>query len=203
MVRYRGRVTIDGETRYVAFPASKSEAYVVRGYHVGNLLEATLTRDTTHHHVFNEDTQEPVELFALQRFHRGEGAEYSHFLGNLETAARLLARGDHGYKIHTSAEDGNVILSMTARLLQPDGLIHTEICHEQTFTDPDSSLALVQANEKATELRAQARTLNEAWVEQRDARLAQIRAAYDRDDEKEAAAEELHELVDTEALDDD
>lgn len=196
-------MTIDGETRFAAFPASKSEAYVVRGYHVGHQLEATLTRDTTHHHVFSEDTHEPVELFALRRFHRDDGAEYSHFLGNLETAARLLARGDHGYKIHTEARDGNVILSMTGRLLQPDGLIHTEVPFEQTFSDPDSSLALVEANERATELRAQARTLNQEWIEQRDARLAEVRAAYDRDDEKDAAAAELQQLVDTEARDDD
>ena len=109
-----------------------------------------------------------------------------------------MARGEYGYHVHTRADDGNVILSMISRLLRPDGLVHTEVCHEQTFSEPDSSLALVEANEKAAELREQAKTLNEQWVEERDARLAEIRAGYDRDDEKVEAAEQLQQLVEDE-----
>jgi hypothetical protein len=188
----------DGATRFIAYPVSKSEAFVVRGYRVGGFVEATLTRDTRHHHVFSEDTFEPVELFALKRFRPTEGAAYSYYLGNLEDAAKVCAKSELGYRVHTRAENGKVILEMTARLIQPDGEMHTEICHEQAFEDPDSSLALVEANEKAVELREQAKSLNEQWIEERDSRLAEVRAAYDRDDEQRAAAEELQQLVDAE-----
>jgi hypothetical protein len=189
----------DGTTRFIPYQASKTEAYVVRGYHAGPFLEATLTRDNCHHHVFAEDSFEPVELLALKRFRPAEGAAYSHFLGNLEDAAKLAAKAELGYRVHTRAEDGKVILQLTARLLQPDGDVHTEICDEHAFEDPDSSLALVQANEKAAELRDQAKDLNEQWIETRDSQLADVRAAYDRDDEQAAAAEELQRLVDAEA----
>jgi hypothetical protein len=188
----------DGATRFAAYPVSKDEAFVVRGYRVGGFVEATLTRDVCHHHVFSEDNFEPLELFALKRFRPSEGAAYSHYLGNLEDAAKRAAKGELGYRVHTRAENGQVILEMTGRLIQPDGEMHTEICHEQAFEDPDSSLALVQANEKAAELRDRAKGLNEQWIEQRDSHLAEVRAAYDRDDEQQAAAEELQQLVDAE-----
>ena len=187
---------IDGATRFAIYPVSKNEAFVVRGYRAGSFLEVTLTRDVSHHHVFSEDSFEPIELLALKRFRPTDGAAYSHYLGNLEDAAQLAAKGELGYRVHTSAEDGKVVITLIGRVLQPDGRTQTELYNRESFEDPDSSLALVAANERGAELRQKAAELNEDWVSQRADLLARVREQYDRDDEQQAAAEELQELVD-------
>ncbi|MHB8692381.1 MAG: hypothetical protein ACYDHH_14165 [Solirubrobacteraceae bacterium] len=188
----------DPETRFFSFPASDSESYVVRGYHAGHLLELTLSRDARHKHHFNEDTFTPVEILAVKRFRHSEMAAYSSYAGHLEDTAALAARGELGYHVHTAAVDGKVEISLVARLLQADGKVHTEISDQQTFEDPDSSIALVEANERATELRAKAEGLNEEWIERLNADVAAVRAGYDHDDEQAAAAEQLQRLVDAE-----
>jgi hypothetical protein len=178
---------------------SDAEAYVVRGRAVGRFVEISLSRDMRHGHSFRSDSYRPAELIMFKRFPQRAVAEYSAYAGNLETAARIAARGELGYTVHTAAEAGSIVISLVARLLAPDGTIRTEITHEQRFSDPDSDLALVRANEKAVELRAMAEKLNEQWTSLRDAHLIELRAQYEESDAQAAAATRLQQLVDDEA----
>jgi hypothetical protein len=59
------------------------------------------------------------------------------------------------------------------------------------FEDPESTSALVQANERATELRAIAHDMNEQWESQHEARLLERQAEYDEADSRQRAADEL------------
>jgi hypothetical protein len=58
----------------------------------------------------------------------------------------------------------------------------------------------VQANEKATELRAIAEQLNDEWASARDASLRELRAEYDRADAQARAAEDLRRIIDAEGI---
>jgi hypothetical protein len=191
-------VAVDPASRFLAFPASEEESYVVRGEQAGAFVEISLTRDARRKRRFGSDTYTPVELIAFKRFRPTDMAGYSAYAGNLETAGEIAARGQLGYTIRTNAETGKVQIALIARLLTPDGRVHTEISHEQSFEDPDSDVALVQANERATELTTLAESLNEQWVSLRDDRLQALRAEYDRDDQQAAAAQGLQRIVDEE-----
>lgn len=185
---------------FVAIPASDDEAYVVEGHHIGAWVEMTLTRASRQRRRFGSDSYTPTDLLALKRFRRGDIAGYTTFAGHLEDSARVAGRGQLGYSVYTAAEGGTVSVSLVARLLGPDGRVHTEISHENRFDDADSELALVQANEKATELRAIAEQLNDEWASARDASLRELRAEYDRADAQARAAEDLRRIIDAEGI---
>jgi hypothetical protein len=184
--------------RFQAFPASEMESYVVRGLRAGPFVEISLSRDARHRRHFGSENYEPIELLALKRFRPTDIAGYSAFAGNLEVAADIAARGKLGYTVHTSADNGRVRISLVGRLLAPDGRVRTAISHEQSFDDPDTAVALVQANERAVELSGMAEELNDEWASERNARVSELRADYDRADADADAAEELQRIVDGE-----
>lgn len=186
--------------RFQAFAASDAQSYVVRGLRAGRFVEISLSRDVRSKHHFGSETYEPVELLALKRFRPADIAGYSAYAGNLEVAADIAARGKLGYTVHTSADQGRVRISLVARLLAPDGRVRTEISHDQSFEDPDTEVALVRANEKAAELSTIAEELNESWASERNAKLSELRADYDRADSDTHAAEELQRIVDAERV---
>jgi hypothetical protein len=191
-------VTIDPVLPNRAFPASEHEGYVVEGCFAGPFVEISLSRATRHTHRFGSDSYTAIEQLALKRFGRDEEAEYGEYAGNLEDAARIAARGELGYDVQTTAEDGKVKVKLIARLLAPDGRIHTDISHEESFEDADSELALVRANEKATELRALAEELGEQWTSERRSNLLKLRAEYDEADARLKSAQDLKRIVDAE-----
>jgi hypothetical protein len=190
--------TRDPYFRFLAHPVSDTEAYIVRGRTLGPLVEISLGRESKHKRRFGADSYTPIELLALKRFRHGELAAYAAYAGNLDVAAGIAVRGELGYTVRVAAEDGKVRISIVARLLAPDGRVHTDISHDHTFEDPDSGLALVQANEKATELRAIAEQLNDHWVTVRRAHLLDLRAGYDKADAEAESANELRRIVDAE-----
>jgi hypothetical protein len=185
---------------FAYYPTSEDagESFVVRGREVGPFIEISLSRDRHHTHGSKRGTFEPLELLAMKRFGHQDMAGYTAYAGNLESAASLAARGQLGYSVDTELEGGVVRISLIARLMAPDGRVHTEITHEQSFDDPDSEAALVQANEQATELRANAEQLNDDLATTRAAALEELRAEYDKADEQADAAAELQRIVDSE-----
>jgi hypothetical protein len=193
-------MTSDPSFRFQAYPVSDDESFVVRGLRAGPFVEISLSRDTRHKHRFGSENYEPVELVALKRFRPTDIAGYSAYAGNLEVAAELAARGKLGYTVHTAANGGRVSISLVARLLADDGRVHTELSHEESFEDPDTEVALVRANEKAAELNVKAEELNDQWAAERNARLSELRADYDRADSDARAAEELQRIVDAERV---
>jgi hypothetical protein len=191
-------LTIGPSLPFVAIPSSKDEAYVVQGSAAGDQVEVSLSRASRRRHLLGSYSYTALELFALRRFRRSDVSGYSSYAGHLEDAARVAARGELGYTVYTSVDDGVVAVSLVARLLGADGRVHTEISHESRFEEPDSELALVQANETATELRSSAAELNDQWASTNAARLAELRAQYDQADAQAQAAEELLHIVEAE-----
>jgi hypothetical protein len=120
------------------------------------------------------------------------------YAASLEDAARSAAHGELGYEVHTTAEPSGVRVSLVARLLGPDGHVKTEISDEHYFEEPDSHTALVQANEKATELRSQAEQLNNDWVSLRRARVLELQTEYEKADAQAQAAQSLQDIIDAE-----
>lgn len=192
-------MTSDSSFRFQAYASSDEESYVVRGLRAGPFVEISLSRDARHKRRFGSESYEPVELLALKRFRPTDIAGYSTYAGNLEVAADIAARGKLGYTVHTSSDNGRVRISLVARLLAPDGRVRTEISHEQSFEDPDSQVALVQASEKAAELSSVAEELNDQWASVRSATVSDLRADYDRADADVQAADELQRIVDAES----
>jgi hypothetical protein len=112
---------------------------------------------------------------------------------HLEDAARYAARGELGYTLNSVVDDAGVRISLVARLIADDGHLETEISHEQHLEDPE------QANEKANELRAVARELNDEWASRRRARLLELRTEYEKADARaEAADARLDRIIDAE-----
>ena len=181
-----------------SIPASDHEVYMVGGSLVGRFVEMSLCRVRRERHRSGLEELVPVELLALKRFRRGEIAEYSSYAGHLEDTARIAARGQLGYTVEVTADDGTVKLCLVARLLDVDGFVHTDISHEWLFREPGSHAALVRANEKAVELRELAGALNEQWASVRAANLASRRAVYEQVDADARAAEELKGIIDSE-----
>ena len=179
-------------------PAEGDEYLVVRGRQVHGQVEISLSRDRRERRRFGSDTYSPVELLAVRRFDHVDSAHYMAYANALADAARYAARGELGYTVDTVAEGGSVRVSLVARLLAEDGHIRTEVSHEQSFEDPDSHAALVQASEKATELRSLAEKLNDNWNSVHQARLLQIQAEYERADADAEAARGLDSILDTE-----
>jgi hypothetical protein len=191
-------VTLDSSLPFFAAPASDDESYVVRGRMVGRFVEISLSRDSRERHRFRSDSYTPIELLALKRFRPAEVSAYTAYAGELETAADVAARGELGYTVHTVSENGQLRIALIARLLTADGRVQTEISHEHSFEDPDSQVVLVQANEKATEIRAEAQGLNDKWVSARAAQLLELRAGYDEADAQAKAGDDLQRIVDAE-----
>lgn len=90
-------------------------------------------------------------------------------------------------------------MGLVARLLTESGELRTVTSHRCRFDDPDSHASLVQATEKATELRALAQQLNENWSSLRASRLLEIQTGYERAEAAAAAADELQRIVESEA----
>jgi hypothetical protein len=178
-------------------PAQGEECYVVRGRRVGSSVEITLSRDR-HQHKHGSDTYTPLELMAVRRFEYGDTTGYTTYADGLEDAARYAARGELGYTVSTAADGPSVCVSLVARLLTESGVVKTDVSHEHRFEDPDSQVALVQANERAEELRALAEQLNENWASLHQARLLEIQARYEQADEQDEAASELQRIVESE-----
>jgi hypothetical protein len=183
---------------FVVIPASDDEACIVQGVHVGGWVEVTLSWAIRQRRRFRSDQYTPTRLLAVKRFRRSDIAGYTTFAGHLEDSARIAARGELGYYVHTAVQDGEVSVSLVARLLEPDGRIHTEISRDDRFAEADSMLALVQANENATELRALAEELTDRWTSAWDAQVSELRAEYDKNDAQARAAAELKRIVDSE-----
>jgi hypothetical protein len=117
----------------------------------------------------------------------------------LEDAARYAARGELGYTVESVAEGGSVRVSLVARLLAESGELLTEVSHEHRFEDPDSHSTLVQASERAAELRALAQQLNDNWTSLHKARLLEIQAEYERADAHAQAASQLQQILESES----
>jgi hypothetical protein len=190
-----GLTTIELALPCAVVPAGAHDVYLVSGRSVGRWVEISLALAARQRHLLAEDSYEPVQVIAMKRFARGEIAAYSTYAGHLEDAARVAARGELGYSVHTPAEDGTLVVCLVTRLLDDEGRVHTEISHEQSFEDPESTIALVQANERATELRAIAQQMNEQWASLREARLLERQAQYDEADRRQRAADELEWIV--------
>jgi hypothetical protein len=175
------------------FPAAEGECYVVSGRQVGALVEISLTRDRDEKHRFRSDTYAPIEELALKRFPGDDEPAYMAYTEHLEDAARYAARGELGYTLNSVVDDAGVRISLVARLIADDGHLETEISHEQHLEDPE------QANEKANELRAVARELNDEWASRRRARLLELRTEYEKADARaEAADARLDRIIDAE-----
>jgi hypothetical protein len=86
-----------------------------------------------------------------------------------------------------------------ARLLTERGELRTEVSHRHRFENADTHVALVQASEKAEELRGLARQLNDNWSSPHQARLQEIQAEYERTDAQAEAAQQLQRIVESEA----
>jgi hypothetical protein len=184
---------------FAVVPAGADDVYLVSGRSVGHWVEISLSVAARHRHLLSQDSYEVVQVLAMRRFQRREIAAYSRYAGHLEDVARLAARGELGYTVHTAAQDGKVVVSLASRLMDDDGRVHTEISHEQSFADPESTVAFVQANERATELRAIAQEMNEQWAARRGAQLLERQAQYDETDRRQQAADELEQIVNSEA----
>ena len=179
-------------------PAQGDECYVVRGRRVGEWVEITLSRER-HQRKHGSDKYTLLELVALKRFEHDQISAYRAYANGLEDAARIAARGELGYQVRIATDGPSVEVSLVARLLTESGKVRTDISHEYRFEDPDSQLALVQANEKAAELRALAENLNDNWSSLHQSRLVEIQAEYERADEAQQAASDLQRLVESEA----
>jgi hypothetical protein len=175
------------------FPAAEGECYVVRGRQLGAFVEISLTHDRDEKHLFRSDTYAPIEELAFKRFPGDDASAYMAYADHLEDAARYAARGELGYTLNSVVDDAGVRISLVGRLIAEDGHLETEISHEQHLEDP------AQASEKANELRAVARELNDDWVSRRRARLLELRAEYEKADARaEAADARLDRIIDAE-----
>jgi hypothetical protein len=151
------------------FPAAEGECYVVRGRHVGAFVEISLSHDHDEKHRFRSDTRAPIEELAFKRFPHDDTPAYTAYADRLEDAARYAARGELGYTLNSVVEGAGVRISLVARLLADDGHLETTISDEQHLEDPG------QAHDRAEELRAIARELNDQWVSERRAHLLERR----------------------------
>jgi hypothetical protein len=175
------------------FPAAEGECYIVRGRQVGAFVEISLTRDRDEKHLFRSDTYAPIEELAFKRFPGDDTSAYTAYADHLEDAARYAARGELGYTLNSDVDDAGVRLSLVARVLADDDHLETTISHEQYLEDPE------QAHEKANELRAKARELNDQWVSQRRTHLLELRAEYEKADVRaEAADARTDRIIDAE-----
>jgi hypothetical protein len=175
------------------FPADEGECYVVRGRQVGGLVEISLSRDRDQKHRFRSDTYAPIEELAFKRFPGDDTSAYTAYADHLEDAARYAARGELGYTLDSVVDGTGVRISLVARLLADDGRMETEISHEQYVEDPE------QAHEKAAELGAMARELNEQWASRRRARLVELRSEYEKADTRtEATDARVDRIIDAE-----
>jgi hypothetical protein len=178
-------------------PAQGEERYAVRGRRVGDSVEISLARELRERkHRSDKYTQ--LELVAIKRFDRDDTTGYRAYADGLEDAARYAARGELGYTVLTVAKGSSVHVSLVGRLLTPSGEVRTEVAHEQRFEDPDSEVVLVQANEKAAELRALADKLNDNWASLHQSRLLEIQAQYEQADAQAESARELQQIVESE-----
>ena len=168
-------MAIDRFLPFSVCPADGDECYVVRGRQVGDSIEVSLSRDV-HQHRHGSDEYTPQELMAVRRFERDATSSYAAYAGRLEDAARYAARGELGYTVAVDADGPHVHVSLVARLLTESGELRTELSHKHRYEDPDSHVALVEASEKAAELRALAQELNENWASLHQARLLEIEA---------------------------
>jgi hypothetical protein len=162
-------------------------------------VEISLSHDLRHHRHFGSDTYTPVELLAVKRFDHFDSAGYMDYADALGDSARYAAQGELGYTVTTHADGASVRVSLVGRLLAENGQLRTELSHEHRFEDPDSDVALVQASEKATELRALAQELNDNWNSVHSARVLEIQAEYEKADDQAEAAKNLDTIVDAEA----
>lgn len=178
-------------------PAEGEECYVVRGRQVAGSVEISLSRDLHRRHHHSEEYT-PLELVAIKRFEQADTSGYRAYADRLEDAARYAARGELGYTVRTAADRSSVRVSLVARLLTESGAVRTELSHEHRFQDPDSQVTLVQAAEKAAELRALAQRLNENWSSLHTTRLLEIQAEYEQADAAAQAAGELQRIVESE-----
>ncbi len=190
-------LAIDPFLPSLVVPAQGEECYAIRGRRVGDWVEITLSREQhlRHHH---SDTYAQLELMAVRRFEHDNQSGYMAYADRLEDAARCASRGELGYTVDTAADGRSVHVSLVARLLTENGHVRTEITHEHRFEDPDSEVALVQATEKAAELRALAEQLNDNWSSLHQSRLLEIQAEYERADAQAESASELQRIVESE-----
>jgi hypothetical protein len=188
-----GLMSVDPFLPDSTFPAAEGECYVVRGRQVGAFVEISLSHDRDEKHRFRSDTQAEIEELAFKRFPHDNTSAYTAYADRLEDAARYAARGELGYTLNSVVEGAGVRISLVGRLLADDGHLETTISHEQYVDDPE------QAHDKAEELRATARELNDRWGSQRRADLRQRRADYENADARDEAAEaRLDRIVDAE-----
>lgn len=192
-------MTSDPFLPFVVCPAAGDECYVVRGRAVGPFVEISLSQERRQTRRFASDRYTLIELIVMKRFRRGDIAARQAYANHLEDAASVAAHGQLGYTVHTVAESGTLRMSLVGRTLEADGRVRTEIVDEHTFQDADSELTLVQANEKAVELRARAAELTEEWVARRNAQLLELRAEYEEADAQGGAGDELQRILDAEA----
>jgi hypothetical protein len=175
------------------FPAAEGECYVVSGRQVGAFVEISLSLERDEKHRFRSDTYAPIEELAVSRFAGDDTTAYTAYADHLEDAASYAARGELGYTLSSEVDGAGVRLSLVARLLADDGHLETTISSEQYLEDPE------QAHEKANELRATARELNDQWVSLRRARLLELRTEYEKADARAQAADaRLDRIVDAE-----
>ena len=175
------------------FPAAEGECYVVRGRQTGEFVEISLSHDRDEKHRFRSDTYAPIEELAFKWFPGDDEPAYMAYADRLEDAARYAARGELGYTLNSVVDDTGVRISLVARLLTDDGHLETKISHEQHLEDPE------QASEKANELRAVARELNDQWISARRARLLELRTEYEKAQAgAEAADARLNRIIDAE-----
>lgn len=191
-------MTTDPFLPFFVCPAADGECYVVRGRRAGPHVEVSLSLERRQKHHFSSDAYALIEVLAVKRLPHAKESSYMAYASNLEDAARCAARGELGYHVHTVAEASGVRVSLVSRLIGPDGHIRTEIADEYYFDDPDSHAALVQANEKATELRVRAEQLNSDWIARRRARVLELQTEYGNADADTKAALGLQGIIDAE-----
>jgi hypothetical protein len=191
-------LAIDPFLPHFVCPAQGEECYVVRGRRLGASVEISLSRDLLQRRD-GLDEYTSTEVMAVRRFEHHLASTYMAYANRLEDAARYAARGDLGYTVDVAADGPRVDVSLVARLLTESGELRTEVSHKHRFEDPDTHVALVQAAEKAEELRGLARELNENWTSLRHARLQEIQAEYERADAQAEAAQQLQRIVESEA----
>jgi hypothetical protein len=191
-------LTTDPFLPFFVCPASGDECYLVRGTRVGSDIEVSLSRERRQKHRFGSDKYTPIEVLAVQRLPHAKESAWMAYASKLEDAARCAARDELGYYVHTAAEASGVRVVLVARLLGPDGHVETEIADGHYFEDADSHAALVQANEKATELRARAEQLNEDWISRRRARVLELQTEYAKADAQTEAAKGLQGIIEAE-----
>jgi hypothetical protein len=192
-------MTTDQFLQPYVHPAAGDECYVVRGRRVGAQVEISLSRERRQKHHLGGETDTLIEVLALKRLPNGEESTYMTYASNLDDAARYAARDELGYYVHTAAEGLGVRVSLVARLLGPDGQVETDVFDEGYFEDPDLQVAVAQANEKASELRAGAEQLNEEWSSRRRAHVLELQNEYAKADAQAEAAQDLQDIVEAES----